>query len=177
MTDNEIAIQALMAAKNSAEWAFWAMIGSFLSGFATVAAVVTSLYLAKTRPKPRIRGEIIISAMKKMSWQNGIGISVANIGQLPINITGLVWHFAGKSTFMHDFAPGSHKLPKKLEHGESAFFFIENDEHILWAHDVKNFILENHGKIDKLRMVVNLGTMDKQFIKPAPEVLDIIKRA
>lgn len=69
MTDNEIAIQALMAAKNSAEWAFWAMIGSFLSGFATVAAVVTSLYLAKTRPKPRIRGEIIISAMKKMSWQ------------------------------------------------------------------------------------------------------------
>lgn len=177
MSENELDIQALIVAKDSANWAFCAMIGSFLSGFSTVAAVVTSLYLAKIRPKPRVKGEITISAMKTISWQNGIGISVANIGQLPINITGLVWHFSGKSTLMHDFSPSSHKLPKKLEHGESAFFFIENDEHILWAHDVKNFIIKNDGKIDKLRMAVNLGTMDKYFIKPSPEVLGVIKKA
>lgn len=177
MDEKVIALEALKAAQVSAEWAFWSMIGTWVAGFATVAAVITSLYIAKMRPKPRIKGEITLSAMRRDSWQNGVGISIANIGQMPINIASLIWHFDGDMTFMHDFAPGSHKLPKKLEHGESAFFFIENDDHITWAGDVKNFILEKNGSIEKFRIAVNLGTMDKIFIKPADDVIKMIKNA
>ncbi|HED2522059.1 hypothetical protein [Klebsiella aerogenes] len=177
MDDKVMAIAALRAAQDSANWAYWSMIGTWLAGFATAAAVIVSLYIAKMRPKPYIKGEITLSARKIGSWQKGIGISVANIGQMPVNISSMVWHFSGDLSFMHDFAPGSHSLPKRLEHGESAFFFIENDDEITWAKDVKKFILENNGDIKKLRMAVNLASMDRFFIKPAKEVISEIENS
>ncbi|HGH4662265.1 TPA: hypothetical protein ACJIWL_000608 [Enterobacter kobei] len=179
MDANYIGFETLLANRAAAEWAFWSMVGTVIAAFATVAAVISSLIIAfaSMRPKPRIRGEVTLSAMKGVFWQKGISINIANIGVMPINITSIVWHFDGSTTFMHDFSPHGHNLPKKLEHGESALFFIENDENITWAKDVKNFILQNHGKIEKLRISVNLGTMDKFFIKPSDEVITIIKSA
>lgn len=177
MDDKVIALAALQTAQESASWAFWSMIGTWLAGFATLAAVVVSLYIAKMRPKPRLKGEITLSATKRGSWQKGIGISVANIGLMPVNISSMVWHFDGDTSFMHDFAPGSHSLPRRLEHGESAFFFIENDDEITWAKDVKKFIIENNGDIKKLRMAVNLASMDRFFIKPAKAVISDIENS
>lgn len=174
MDANYIAYETLTANRDAADWAFWSMIGAWVAGFATLAAVATSLYIAKMRPKPRIKGEITLSALKKFSWQKGVGINVSNVGLMPINITSIVWHFDGDSTFMHDFSPHGCNLPIKLEHGESAFFFIENDEHIPWARDVKNFIHENNGKVERLRVAVNLGTMDSFFLKPSDTVIKTI---
>lgn len=61
MTDNEIAIQALLAAKNSADWAFWAMIGTWFSGIATFMAVCLTLYISNRRPKPKLAGSVTLS--------------------------------------------------------------------------------------------------------------------
>ncbi|HGM5294777.1 TPA: hypothetical protein ACKP0P_001343 [Serratia marcescens] len=177
MNENYIAYETLVANRDAANWAFWSMIGSWVAGIATFAAVVTTLYIAKMRPKPRIKCEITISAMKRYSWKKGIAIHIANIGIMSINISSIVWHFDGDTTFSQDFEPEGSNLPKKLEHGESAFFFIQNDEEINWGKDVKNFILENNGRIDRLRISVNLGTMDKFFVKPHKSVIKIIKES
>lgn len=177
MDPNYIAYEALQASREAAEWAYWSMIGTWLAGFATVGAVASSLYIANMRPKPRIKGNITLSAIKKFEWKKGVGINIANVGHMPVSITSLVWHFDGETTFMHDFAPEGQNLPIKLEHGETGFFFIENDQHSPWARDVKNFILENHGKIERLRIAVNFGTMDRVFIKPAEAVIKMIQNA
>ena len=177
MSPEYISLETLIANRDAAEWAFWSMIGTWLAGFATVAAVITSLYIAKMRPKPKIKGEVTLSALKKFMWKKGVGINIANVGQMTVNIVSIVWHFDGDTTFMHDFAPEGQNLPLKLEHGEAGFFFIENDQHSPWGRDVKQFILENHGEIEKLRIAVNLGTMDTFFIKPAKAVIEMIKNA
>lgn len=177
MDPNYIAYEALQASRDAAEWAYWSMIGTWVAGFATLGAVVTSLYIAKMRPKPRIKGNISLSAIKAYEWKKGVGINIANVGQMPVNITSLVWHFDGDTTFMHDFAPEGQKLPIKLEHGETGFFFIENDQYSPWARDVKNFILENHGEIARLRVAVNFGTMDRVFIKPNEAVIEMIQNS
>lgn len=172
-----ISYESMIATKKAAEWAFWSMIGTWLAGFATVAAVITSLYIAKMRPKPRIKGEITLSALKTFEWKKGVGIKIANVGPMAVNIVSIVWHFDGDTTFMHDFAPEGQNLPLKLEHGEAGFFFIENDQQSPWARDVKKFILENHGEIEKIRIAVNLGTMDSFFIKPAVTVIEMINNS
>ncbi|WP_129543781.1 hypothetical protein [Serratia sp. 1D1416] len=175
MEANLISYESMLAARESARWAYWSMIGTWLAGIATFAAVVTSLYIAKMRPKPRIKCDITLSAMRTSGWKKGIGIHIANIGIMPINISSIVWHFDGDTTFMHDFEPEGSNLPKKLEHGESALFFIQNDEKINWGKDVKKFILENNGKIDRIRISVNLGTTDNFFIKPHKSIIQMIK--
>lgn len=177
MDANYIIYETLVANRDAADWAFWAMIGSWVASGATLAAVLTSLYIAKMRPKPKIKGEITLSAMRKYDWKKGISIRIANIGPMPINISSLVWHFDGDVTLMHDFEPEGDNLPKKLEHGESAFFFIQNDENIKWDQDLKKFILEHNGAIEKLRIAINLGTMDKIFLKPHSSVIKRIKNS
>lgn len=175
MSPEYISLETLNANRDAAEWAYWSMVGSWFAGIATFAAVLASLYIAKMRPKPKLKGEITLSAVRRTFWKKGIGINVANLGLLPVNITGIVWHFDGDTTFMHDFAPEGQNLPLKLEHGESGFFFIENDEESPWARDVKQFIIENNGSVDRLRIAINLGTMDRFFIKPDEKVIQVIK--
>lgn len=43
MDANYIAYETLVANRAAVDWAFWSMIGTWLSGIATVAAVITSL--------------------------------------------------------------------------------------------------------------------------------------
>lgn len=172
-----ISYESMIAAQKAAEWAYWSMIGTWLAGFATFAAVITSLYIAKMRPKPQIKGEITLTALRQLGWKKGVGIKISNVGQMAVNIVSIVWEFDGDTTFLHDFAPEGHNLPLKLEHGEAGFFFIENDQQSPWARDVKKFILENNGEIVKLRIAVHLGTMDIFYIKPAKAVLEIINNS
>lgn len=177
MDDKALALATLQAAKDSADWAYWSMIGTWFAGVATFLAVVTSLFIAYRRPRPRINGEIEISEMMSNPSKRGIGISISNIGLTPLTISSLIWHFGAKSTLMHTFDPISMKLPAKLGHGESAFFFIHNDRDVRWDRDMKKVILDSGGKTKKLRLAVNFGTKDKYFIKPNKDVMKLIEKS
>lgn len=172
-----ISYESMIAAQKAAEWAYWSMIGTWLAGFATFAAVITSLCIARMRPKPRIKGEVNLITLRKLGWKKVVGIKISNVGPMAVSIVSIVWQFERDKIFLYDFAPESQNLPLKLEHGEAGFFFINNDQQSSMGREVKQFILENNGEIAKLRIAVHLGTMDSFYIKPAKAVLEMINNS
>lgn len=177
MDEKVVALAMLQAAKDSAEWAFWSMVGTWFAGIATFLAVVVSLYIANRRPKPKIRASVSHSVALGAFKRRGIGIEIANIGSVPVKISSLIWHYGGAGTLYHDFDPVSSKLPIKLEHGDSAYFFIHSDDDVRWDRDMMNFITEQGGKAEKLRLAINLGTKDRFFVKPDKSIVKMLKNS
>lgn len=178
MTDNEIAIQALLAAKNSADWAFWAMIGTWFSGIATFMAVCLTLYISNRRPKPKLAGTVTLSFLTGSHYSiPGVGISIANQGLTSAIITSLTWTYGAKNSLLQFVGEFGDNLPKKIEHGESAFFFIRNEEDARWDSKMKLQIRNQGGKIRKLILLVHLGSGDVIKIKPARNVVHLVEQA
>ena len=115
----------------------WAFINSFSGWFAavgTIAAVVVSLYLAGkvVRPKARvsIRKILLLSSGKSQPPPEFIVFDVVNTGERPITITGLGWKvgYWKKRYAVQIFESSlSSSLPKKLDHGEQARWYIPLD--------------------------------------------------
>lgn len=178
MSDNEIAIQALMAAKESANWAFWSMIGTWFSGIATFMAVCLTLYISNRRPKPKIAGSVKFSFLSGgYASVKGIGINVANQGLTSVIITSLTWTYGTNNSLLQFVGEFGDNVPKKIEHGESAFFFIRNDEDARWASDMHKLIRNQGGRVRKLKLLVHLASGDVVKIKPAKNVIRMIESA
>ncbi|WP_148250572.1 hypothetical protein [Raoultella terrigena] len=160
MSAEYIAYESLVATRAAADWAFWSMIGSWVSGVATFLAVVVSLYLANRRSRPVLNISVdwcfISGGYQTIS---GIGITVANAADTNIVITSIAWEMGSSKKlaqmFDHSF---SEKMPKKLASGESAMFFIENDQSNGWLHALLKNIRQNNGKVDKLTVCVSLAS-------------------
>lgn len=178
MTDHEIAIQALIAARDSANWAFWAMIGTWISGIATFMAVCLTLYVSNRRPKPKIAGSVTISFLSGgYASATGIGISVANQGLTSAIITSLTWTYGTKTSLLQFVGEFGDNVPKRIEHGESAFFFIRNEEGARWDADMLKEIKKQGGSVRKLRLIVHLASGDVVKIKPAKNVIQMVEEA
>lgn len=171
MTDKEIAIQALLAAKDSADWAFWAMIGTWASGIATFLAVLTSLYIALRKPKLHVGGKVRLSRL--ISSEDDIpvvNLTVVNKSQHPIKIKGVFWvvdKLGRKREFQQLFNnPFSDDLPIKLEHGDEANYRIsikkiENG----WIERMARRLSEEGANVKNVRCVVQLSTGERFHIK------------
>ncbi|QMV50947.1 hypothetical protein [Ewingella americana] len=176
MESNYIAYEALITAREATFWAFWSMVGTWVAGIMTFAAVCISLIVSFRRPVPRIMGTaspIIIMPNSRLT-RSGIGLNIYNRGSGPVNITSIIWNFGKNTRLYYPVDPSGHTIPKKLETGESATFFFWNDESNGWAENVKNNVLESGGKINKLRLEISVGTGDVFYIPPTKEVLKII---
>ncbi|EJB8470228.1 hypothetical protein MW376_000255 [Citrobacter freundii] len=161
MDTNLIAFETLIAAQETAKWTYWIMFATWFSGAATFSAVVLTLYIANRKPVPSLKisaSGSIISPSPGIT-QQGYGITVANIGNSPAVISSIHWECGGKQKFVQFFDPSvSSPMPKKLEHGESAFFFLELDDFSAWVRSMKTNIDNAEGSVDKLKIVVTLST-------------------
>lgn len=105
----------------------WMMFATWFAGATTISAVVLTLYIANRNPLPSLKitaSGSIISPLPGIT-QHGYGITAANIGSSPVVLSSILWEYCGKHKFVQFFAHGvSSPTPKKLEHGESAFFFL-----------------------------------------------------
>lgn len=122
--------------------ALFSAIGAWISGVATLLAVIISLYLANRKTKVRLScvvGERLIltkSLDEANSRQPGIAIIVTNLSALPIKLTSIGWTCGNKlfSTnwvnrkkhYWHQMLGDidSEDLPKRIEYGEQGFFWI-----------------------------------------------------
>lgn len=161
MDTDFIAFETLKAAQETAKWTYWMMFATWFAGAATFAAVVLTLYIANRKPVTSLKitaSAAIISPASGIA-QQGYGITVANIGSSPAVVSSIHWECGGKQKFAQFFALGvSSQMPKKLEHGESAFFFFELDDFPSWLKSMKANIENAEGSVDKLNIVVNLST-------------------
>ncbi|OMQ22174.1 hypothetical protein [Serratia oryzae] len=168
---------ALLATQETAKWTFWIMVATWVAGCATFAAVVVSLYIANRKPISRITstcGTAIVSPSPGISLI-GLSLNVANIGMHPVVISSITWVCNGDKQLVFVFnTHASDKLPKKLEHGESAMFFIEFNNFADWKADLLNFIEKANGKVKKLQYVVTLGTGQSVTFKPDKELMNTL---
>ena len=120
----------------------WRFINSFapwLAGIGTLAAVLTSLYLAFGRTKVRLR---VSAAHRIFVWPTSpndeiVEIKVVNLGFRDVQVTEIVWkvgtfrkhHLVQAFNFLRyrHLADFSDSLPKRLSHGEQACYIIPFD--------------------------------------------------
>ena len=176
MDDKTMALKALIAAQEATYWAFWSMIGTWFSGIATFLAVCLTLYISNRRPKPQLKGAVSLSFFTNGNASlSGVGISIANIGTYSAIITSLTWTFGSRNSLLQMVGGFGDNLPKKIEHSESAFFFIQSDLNAGWSQDMKYQIYQQGGTVRKLTLQVQLATGDVLKIKPAKNVIKMIE--
>ncbi|MDH0055736.1 hypothetical protein [Pantoea ananatis] len=165
MDDKAIALASLQATVDSARWAYWSMIGTWLSGVATLLAVILSLYLANRRIKPLINADVSWTYIQNaVIRKGGIGITISNASQVNAVVKSIIWETGGKKRLAQMFGDAiSQPMPTKIEGGHSAFYFIEADEG--WLRKFRRDVLETGGSIKKLTMCVNLASGDKKRFK------------
>jgi hypothetical protein len=161
--------------------AFWSMIGSWVSGIATFLAVLMSLHIANRKPKPHIGweiGERTIFGQNSQGMpikEEGIAIKIVNKSTVPITIVSIGWKTGGSKQFYQNFGDvNSHDVPKRIEYGEQAFFWIKNEDDkriINFARDLK----EVKGSVRKLRCYISLSTGKTFLIKPEKDFLNRIE--
>ncbi|HGM6996140.1 hypothetical protein I5T97_19595 [Serratia marcescens] len=174
-----VARDALTVAKETADWTFWMTIGTWVSGIATFFAIVTSLYIASRKPVAHVEASMHVGRY----IYDGINLLgefyyVTNLGMLPIMISSIHWEF-GKQThkFIHFNHSMSSLLPKKVEHGEKAAFFLPFNDKSEWERNLKRFIEENQVDVNKIKVYVTLATGKRIKFKIKSEILDGIKKA
>ncbi|VVT49247.1 hypothetical protein UYSO10_2728 [Kosakonia radicincitans] len=167
MDEKVIALATLKAAKDSAEWAFWSMIGTWVAGIATFMAVLVSLHLANRKSRPRLNADVswvfIDNGLKTVS---GVGITIANASGAKVVITGISWLCGSQKKLAQTFGHSlSTPMPTKLEEGESAFYFLEVGEEMGWPKTIIKNIKECSGKIEKLKLSVSMASGIKKTFK------------
>ncbi|MEW6052542.1 MAG: hypothetical protein AB1552_01970 [Nitrospirota bacterium] len=111
---------------SEAQWEFINTFAPWLSAIGTIAAVITSLYLAM---RDRIIKLKIAAFFKKSKFERDthyIAIYITNIGHRTANVLSLYWK-SRKTIYEQErteFDQGSSDLPIKLSDGEEAKYFI-----------------------------------------------------
>ncbi|MEJ5176947.1 hypothetical protein [Erwinia sp. MYb416] len=173
-----ISYESMVSTQEAAKWAFWAMIGTWFSGFATFIAVLGTLFLANRKPKAFVTckvGRRIIfgsNALLQKIQENGIAIEVTNQSSVPAQIVSIGWK-VGKKIYFHQIFgdANSATLPKKIEYGEKALFWIKLDDKEQWLEGIAEKIINQGGSIKNLRCLVNISTGKSFSVKPEKEFI------
>lgn len=109
----------------------WGVIGTWVASIGTVAAVITSLWLAyhQSRLKLSITAghRLLVTPGSKLTPEYCV-INIVNRSLRPVNITSISWQagsFRNKKHFIQVFGtPGFDDVPKVLNEGEVANFMV-----------------------------------------------------
>lgn len=111
--------------------AVWNVVGTWVASIGTVAAVITSLWLALHRDRVELRitvGHRILIDSYFDTSDEYCYISIVNRGDRMVRITSIGWEagiLGGKRHFVQVFGnANSDKIPKNLEHGEEGRFLV-----------------------------------------------------
>ncbi len=176
MDEKVIALTMLQAAKDSAEWAFWSMIGTWFAGIATFLAVCVSLHLGLKKPKAHISCRISIG----VTWagpytKKGVMIVITNLSLNAVKVTSINWTFKKDVTFYQPFNSAlSMQLPQKLDYGEQANFWIDIDQQSEWIEKIASGLKAQGADPKDFRCEVSVTTGESFTFEVEKSVLDKI---
>lgn len=158
-------------------------VGIWLAAFATVAAVVVSLYLSNRSEKVKLKSVVGIWIMLEGRPLSNRGehvfISITNRGERDVVVSSIGWSIGkGKSKgyyWGHNWSAGSSSIPVRLPHGESARFLISLEE-VDWF---KKFAKKIGGRQDikTLRCLIWTSVGDEIKVIPDRNFLDRLEKA
>ena len=158
----------------------WMVVGTWVAGLATFAAVVTSLYFARSAEKVRLRIFVGIRTLIRGDGSFGedfVCLNVTNVGERPATITTVGWVVGKRKKRKHYiqklFQPGSQQCPFELKHGENANLMIST---AAWVTDFKKFLDDTSDQsLKTLRAQVFTSVGQTSEIKPEGSLIDLLR--
>lgn len=177
MEADKISIEMLTAAKASAMWAFWSMIGTWFAGLATFCAVLTSLYLALKKPKSHLTGKVTVKRVYDHVYEgHAVIFSVVNLSLHPVVLSRIEWSFGKKQRIIQMMREGgTNQLPVKIEHGEVVKYRILLDEgKEQFANRFASRLANEISRVDKLKCWAVLSIGQKYQIIVDKRIKDML---
>lgn len=158
-------------------------VGIWLAAFATVAAVVVSLYLSNRSEKVKLRVTIGIRIMLEGRPLSNRGehvwVGITNRGRRDAVVSSIGWSIGkGKSKeycLIREWSVGSSNIPVRLPHGDSANFLISLKE-VDWINDFAKKFCKQHS-IKTLRCLIGTSVGDEVKVIPDGSFLDRLGKA
>ncbi|HBQ4906494.1 TPA: hypothetical protein ACJ2PF_004325 [Klebsiella pneumoniae] len=158
--------------------ALFSAIGGWVSGVGALAAVITSLYIANKKVKVRLSCHVAEKVIltpgmgEENNRESGIAFEVVNLTTLPITINTIGWRFDRRYYWHQMFGDRmSHALPKRLDYGESAFFWVslegKEDE---WFNDFATELNSKGAKAKRVECAISTSTGGPRYF-PVDEKL------
>lgn len=151
-------------------WRFINTFAPWLSAFGTIAAVILSLYLARSDKRIKLDisagHRIIVIPGNKDYRPNYLYIHIVNIGHREVQIVNIGWKigFFKIEQSIQTLIPNdgmSSQMPIRLKDGEEAKYFIPLDEEPSWIREVIDKSLQPNPKIRirfmKLHVFTSVG--------------------
>jgi hypothetical protein len=159
-------------------------VGAWVSGLATVAAVITALYLAKRVEKVRLKVEVGLFEVvigDGSPLQEHVGISVTNLGERPVTVNTVGWAIGKdkKRRFAMQTvgSPHSTQYPIELAHGKSASFLVSFDVTPSWKREFATGFVRDLSDEALKTLVAQVHTSVGETVEvhPRKDLLDALK--
>jgi hypothetical protein len=164
----------------------WNVVGTWLAGIATFAAVVVSLHLARKADRVRIQanaGIRLVFAGDGTPAEEHVGITAVNQGERPVTINSIGWRIGKGKDARHCIQPTAgeytHQYPKQLAHGEQASFLVSFKAVPSWPKDfgvgfVKDLQPRN---LKTLRAIIHTSVGQSIEVVPEKNLLERLREA
>lgn len=161
---------------------FWSMIGTWLASIGTIAAVITSLYLAhqNTKVSLLINSNLIFLIGNGRNYNDDdhyVNIEITNNGNRSVIIQNISWQISKRTHLLAPLNPNpiTTPLPKMINYSEVARWAIEvNTIKNIWAPDLIRDGIKKRD-INKWKIVVSLTTGERIKAKPNPRIIELIQ--
>jgi hypothetical protein len=151
-------------------------VGTWFTGFATVAAVIVALYFSRKADRVRLKAsaglrEIILG--DGSPFQRHLVIDVTNVGERPVTINSVGWA-VGKGKHRR-FAmqtvsgPFTKQYPIELAHGKSASFMVSFVVTPNWAREFSTGFVRDVSDRALKTLVALVHTSVGQTVEVRPE--------
>ncbi|MGV3785335.1 hypothetical protein [Citrobacter freundii] len=169
MNADLISFETLQAAKETAAYTFWIMIGTWVAGVGTSAAVAVSLYVTITQRWCRLLFNlsemVIISPLSVVGDppERGLSFVITNLSSFPVSINNIglktVWRPWKETKYWYlDIVPHpfSQGLPTRLDPGEECKLWITLEgKNKDWFEYFSKIIAEAGKKPNHMKIVVS----------------------
>jgi hypothetical protein len=165
----------------------WNVIGTWVAGLATFAAVVVSLYLATQGQRVRLRCHVgirITYPHVNKADAEFVVFDVTNVGDRSVTISQIGWMFGKRKNRVYCVqALGlrmGDNVPKRIEHGERAAFYVPLYGEAQWLNCFARDFLEK-GEIEtaletlRAQVFTSVGTVVE--IRPELSLIDRLRAA
>jgi hypothetical protein len=163
----------------------WIAAGTWVSGLATTAAVIVSLWLVNRQNRVKIHATVGVRVYLSLGQpaKTLITLSVTNLGERPVRIDSASWKFP-PAKIGYSFAllmfngPGTVDFPKELVHGERSDFTYDDTTFSWTSWLLKDFPEARDERwVKRIRLHINTSVNQTVIIKPEGTLLDRIKKA
>ncbi|HCW3074989.1 TPA: hypothetical protein ACI4K1_001985 [Enterobacter roggenkampii] len=191
MAVDYLAYETLLAAKDTASYTYWIMIGTWIAGIATSLAVIITLYVTINQKRVRllfdISERIMVGGLSHLSGGDpkGVSFQITNVSDIPVLISKLglshktlPWRKAKYWFLKLDPHPFSDPLPKRLEQGEVCSLWLPLDSRDDdWYAYLSEIISKAGKKPHQMRVVVTTSYGKSPRFKFSSQIIDKLNAA